>query len=162
MKSSVKIDEKMMKQLNSRMYKIGLFTTIFSASIMFTYIVVGIGFELIKFNTIIMLCLIFPLAIGALLIYAYFKAISIAKNNNREIEVEFFDDYMESRCLNGEEVIATQKIKYNEIVKVKETDEYLFIYPTMHTFVPIDKKIFSNQELVEIKLLIYKNNPKKG
>ena len=157
MKSLVKIDEDMIKQLNSKMFKIALLTTILGSSLILTSILLSVGFELIKFNTLIVAMLTIPTGLGALMLFSYSKAKSIARKNVREIEVEFFKDLFESRVINNGEVIATQKVKYSEIVKVKETKEYLFVYSSAHTFVPVDKKAFTSEQLAEIRLMISKS-----
>ena len=161
MKSSVKVDEKVIKQLNSNILKKGLIWTILSFSIILTYIIVTVFLNK-NTNALILSLLAFVLAIGILLIWCYFKIKRDTLKENRTNEVEFFEEYLESRVIKNEQVVATQKVNYNEIVKIKETEDYIFIYPIINNAFVVDKKQFSSQELVEIKLLIYKNNPRKG
>lgn len=161
MKSSVKVDEKVMKQLNSNILKNGLIWTISIASIILTYIMVAVFLNK-NTNAFILSLMALVLAGGILMIWCYFKIKRDTLKENRTNEVEFFEEYLESRVIKNEQVTATQKVNYNEIVKIKETEDYIFIYPTMNNAFVVEKKQFSNQELVEIKLLIYKNNPKKG
>lgn len=161
MKSSVKVDEKVMKQLNSNILKNGLIWTISIASIILTYIMVAVFLNK-NTNAFILSLMALVLAGGILMIWCYFKIKRDTLKENRTNEVEFFEEYLESRVIKNEQVIATQKVNYNEIVKIKETEDYIFIYPTINNAFVVEKKQFSNQELVEIKLLIYKNDPKKG
>ena len=161
MKSSVKVDEKVMKQLNSNILKNGLIWTISTASIILTYIMVTVFLNK-NTNAFILSLMALVLAFGLLLIWCYFKTKRDTLKENRTNEVEFFEEYLESRVIKNEQVVATQKVNYNEIVKIKETEDYIFIYPAINNAFVVDKKQFSSQELVEIKLLIYKNNPKKG
>lgn len=161
MKSSVKVDEKVMKQLNSNILKNGLIWTISIASIILTYIMVAVFLNK-NTNAFILSLMALVLAGGILMIWCYFKIKRDTLKENRTNEVEFFEEYLESRVIKNEQLIATQKVNYNEIVKIKETEDYIFIYPTINNAFVVEKKQFSNQELVEIKLLIYKNNPKKG
>ena len=113
-------------------------------------------------NAFILSLMALVLAGGILMIWCYFKIKRDTLKENRTNEVEFFEEYLESRVIKNEQVVATQKVNYNEIVKIKETEDYIFIYPTINTAFVVDKKQFTSQELVEIKLLIYKNNPQKG
>ena len=161
MKSSVKIDEKVIKQLNSNILKNGLIWTISTVSIILTYIMVAVFLNKNP-NVLILSLMAFVSAGGILLIWCYFKIKRDTLKENRTNEVEFFEEYLESRVIKNEQVVATQKANYNEIIRVKETEDYIFIYQTINIAFVVDKKQFSNQELVEIKLLIYKNNPKKG
>ena len=161
MKSSVKVDEKVIKQLNSNILKNGLIWTISTVSIILTYIMVAVFLNK-NTNALILSLMALVLAVGILLLWCYFKIKRDTLKENRTNEVEFFEEYLESHIIKNEQVVATQKINYNEIVKIKETEDYIFIYPTINNAFVVEKKQFSNQELVEIKLLIYKNNPKKG
>lgn len=161
MKSSVKVDEKVIKQLNSNILKKGLIWTILSSAIILIYIIVTVFLNK-NINALILSLMAFVSAVGILLIWCYFKIKRDTIKENRTNEVEFFEEYLESSVIKNEQVIATQKVNYNEIIKIKETEDYIFIYQTINTVFVVEKKQFSNQELVEIKLLIYKNNPKKG
>ena len=161
MKSSVKVDEKVMKQLNSNILKNGLIWTISTASIILTYITVAVFLNK-NTNALILSLMALVLAFGLLLIWCYFKIKRDTLKENRTNEVEFFEEYLESRVIKNEQVVATQKVNYNEIIKIKETEDYIFIYPVINNAFVVEKKQFTSQELVEIKLLIYKNNPKKG
>ena len=161
MKSSVKVDEKVMKQLNSNILKNGLIWTISSASITLIYIVVTVFLNK-NTNALILSLMACFLAVGILLLWCYFKIKRDTLKENRTNEVEFFEEYLESRVIKNEQVVATQKVNYNEIIKIKETEDYIFIYPVINNAFVVDKKQFTSQELVEIKLLIYKNNPRKG
>ena len=162
MKSLVKIDEDMIKSINSKMFKVGLLLTIFGSVIILLNIVLSIGFELIKFNIWVVALFVIPTGLGCLMLHTYFKAKTIARKNVREIESEFFDDHFESRVINNGEIIATQKISYNGVVKVKEDAKYLFIYSSPHTFVPVGKNNFTTEQLSQIKLLINQDKAKKG
>ena len=161
MKSSVKVDEKVMKQLNSNILKNGLIWTISTASIILTYITVAVFLNK-NTNAFILSLMALVLAVGILLLWCYFKIKRDTLKENRTNEVEFFEDYLESRVIKNEQVVATQKVNYNEIIKIKETEDYIFIYPVINNAFVVEKKQFTSQELVEIKLLIYKNNPRKG
>ena len=161
MKSSVKVDEKVIKQLNSNILKKGLIWTILSSSIILIYITVTVFLNK-NTNALILSLMAFVSAVGILLLWCYFKTKRDTLKENRTNEVEFFEEYLESRVIKNEQVVATQKVNYNEIVKIKETEDYIFIYPTINNAFVVEKKQFTSQELVEIKLLIYKNNPKKG
>ena len=161
MKSSVKVDEKVIKQLNSNILKKGLIWTILSSSILLIYIIVTVFLNK-NINVLILSLMAFVSAGGILMIWCYFKIKRNTLKENRTNEVEFFEEYLESRVIKNEQVVATQKVNYNEIVKIKETEDYIFIYPTINNAFVVEKKQFTSQELVEIKLLIYKNNPKKG
>ena len=161
MKSSVKVDEKVIKQLNSNILKKGLIWTILSFSIILIYIIVSVFLNK-NTNVLILSLMAFVSAVGILLIWCYFKIKRDTLKENRTNEVEFFEEYLESRVIKNEQVVATQKVNYNEIVKIKETEDYIFIYSTINNAFVVEKKQFTSQELVEIKLLIYKNNQKKG
>lgn len=161
MKSTVKVDEKVMKEFNSSMLKKGLIWTISSASITLIYIIVTVFLNK-NINALILSLMACFLAVGILLLWCYFKIKRDTLKENRTNEVEFFEEYLESHVIKNEQVVATQKVNYNEIIKIKETEDYIFIYPVINNAFVVDKKQFSSQELVEIKLLIYKNNPRKG
>ena len=131
MKSSVKVDEKVIKQLNSNILKKGLIWTILSFSIILIYIIVTVFLNK-NTNVLILSLMAFVSGVGILLIWCYFKIKRDTLKENRTNEVEFFEEYLESRIIKNEQVVATQKVNYNEIVKIKETEDYIFIYPTIN------------------------------
>lgn len=56
-------------------------------------------------------------------------------------EVEFFSDYFIEREYTDGEHTSTNKVYYKWLVKIKETQNYLFLYNTRVTAVAVDKNV---------------------
>ena len=162
MKCLVKIDANVIKHLNGRLLKLGIIFTSLGFALTLIYVLSFSVFNILKYNMWTVTACVLTLAIGILEIYVYYKAKSNSTKGDIANEIEFFDSYLESRSVKNGEVFQSVKIKYNEILKVKETSEYLFMYNSSIAAHVIEKNQFSEQELLGIKALIYKHNPKKG
>lgn len=83
--------------------------------------------------------------------------ISVNKTNKNfrdektENEYEFFENYFTIDSTKNGEKVATVKVYYNEVFRLKQTKNYLFVFQNQYTSYPVDKKAFSQEEL---KMLI--------
>ena len=60
---------------------------------------------------------------------------------------EFEEDYFTVDSVKNGEQIATIKTYYNEVFKVKDTKQYIFIFPTQYTSYPVIKETFTQEEI---------------
>ena len=106
---------------------------------------------------------IFMLIIGAVFVVLgiFFliicnKSAKTALQFKRVQELEFFGDYLLEKGYTDGEHTSTNKIYYKWIVKIKETQNYLFLYNMRVTALAVDKNSLPPEELNTIRSLIGK------
>lgn len=97
-----------------------------------------------------------PFAFGLIFLLTIHSLVKQARKNSGVInEYEFFADCIMAREIRGEEVCATVRMDYAQIVKTKEKGEYLFFYYQVKQFLyPIEKAALTTEELNTIKKLM--------
>ena len=101
----------------------------------------------------------FVLWIGAILFaWGLTMFITVNKVNKKSTsrnlidEIEFNEEYFEEKIMKNNEVIATNKRYYKDLIKIKETENYIFLYSSRASATPVYKKAFSPEELTLIKV----------
>lgn len=69
-----------------------------------------------------------------------------AKPSDRTIQYEFFSDAVLLREARGGMQVGVMRIGYADIVKVKQTESYLFFYPAKTLAYPVEKEALSAEE----------------
>ncbi|MGN0824069.1 MAG: YcxB family protein [Candidatus Coproplasma sp.] len=162
-KGSIKVttehNENMYKELNRTNIILAILYTVFGGIMLIAGLLLYI---LTPENDLLLLWV----ALGTILLILGITIIISAKNinklngvNSKAEENEFFQGYFISReYVNGEH-LATAKIYYNRIVKVRETKNYIFIYNTRVTAVSVDKRNLTEQEINSIRSLLARPIP---
>ena len=154
MKCSVEINEKVQTELNA---------TIKRNSIIF----IVIGAILISINIILSVCVgnnywfDVILWIGALLFafgLIYLLTVNklkkqVAKDNSI-CNYEFEEEYMNIATSKNGEVVSNVKFYYKDIVKIKESENYWFLYPNKTAAYPIEKSKLTPEELSTLKMWV--------
>ena len=70
----------------------------------------------------------------------------------------FNDDNLSITTMKNNENIGTSQISYNNIIKVNENKNYLFLYLNRVSVLPIDKRTLSNDDVNKIKEIINKKS----
>ena len=161
MKTKTVIDSNVMKQLNGKTLKLGIVFVSLGGVLTVLYVILSLIANFFKFNRLYGVCLVMIIVVGVTLLYSYYKAKSQSMKGNVVNEVEFFDTYLESHSIRNGELFQTNKINYVDISKVKETEDFIFVYINSLSAVVINKKVLTEQELLDVKLLVFKNNPQK-
>lgn len=76
----------------------------------------------------VMLIFAVPFGVGLVLYLVLNANIKQLAQKNYVNRFEFNDETLDIATMQHDEVIATYKLHYNEIVKVKETEKYYFVY----------------------------------
>ncbi|MBQ8615034.1 MAG: YcxB family protein [Clostridia bacterium] len=160
MKCSVKIDEKLQKELNEKLWLNSLISLIVGAIGLGAYIVIGIFFESFWLEMLLWVCA-FAFGIGLSMLIAVNKVNKKASQNNHVDEMEFFEDHFIGTTTKNGEVIATNKVYYKDLLKIRETENYIFLYMNTAAAAPVPKKEFSPEELSTIKLWVNSAKIKK-
>ena len=85
--------------------------------------------------------------------------ITVPKDYFKESASSLNEEFMEVSSIKNGEVIGTSKIYYKDLVKVKETENYLFLYPNKTQAFAISKKI-STEELSLLKVWVHSSKVK--
>lgn len=81
---------------------------------------------------------------------------NLDKNDLVENNYEFYDDhiFISSRKINQSEPFGTLKLKYVDILKTTESNNYFFIYNTKTTVFPILKKNLSPDDELSLRNIL--------
>ena len=79
------------------------------------------------------------LFLGIFISYRIRKSYKAYNGDGKVNEYEFTEEHMTVRCTCGEEIIADVKCPYDEIVKLKESENYFFLFVNDITLYPVDK-----------------------
>lgn len=133
------IDSKMQKEFYSNLLWLGVINLVMGAVLFFITVLTSryLGNENNYIYFIVGLCVFF----GAFVIALYFINIKNTRYKNRSVSCKFYLDYVEYSMLYHGEVEASRKLFYQDIYKVRETKNYIFIYIDLANFVPVLKSI---------------------
>ena len=156
-KTSVKIDRNVNQEINRKL-KLGyLIGTIIGAMGLVAYIF--LPFEN-KYMEYLLWISGFVFAFSLIFFISFNKVMNKASLNVLINEVEINQDHCVSTIIKGSEVISTLKLYYKEILKAKETANYLVLYINNVNVVVIAKKDLSLEDLKLIKGCICSFNNK--
>ena len=157
-KTSIVHDENVYKELNKGMRNLGIIYVVCGA-IIFILGCVLFGINAYEGtedadNKLLVIAGLFFLALGIVFLVICRSTAKTALKLNRRQELEFFSDYLLEKGYTEGEHTSTNKIYYKWIVKVKETQNYLFLYNTRMSALAVDKKNLPLQELNTIRALL--------
>lgn len=104
----------------------------------------------------LLLLFAFPFTFGLISIISINKNIKNFKLHNIINNYQFNEDHFIVKSFNGNEQIGMSKINYTNILKLKETETFIFIFANRISAYPIIKQTISASELDTIKSLIAK------
>ena len=92
--------------------------------------------------------------------------IGVTKRNNEKTvnsvnEYEFYDEYFTIKSTQDGEELANVKAYYKAMLKVRESKNYIFIYPNKALAYPVAKTALSDENLTTLRK-IFKLEPPKG
>ena len=163
-KTVASLNEKMQKELMRETYMMSLFCIIVGATVVSIFLALSIlssilEFEGLYFTFLILFAVI--LVYGIVLTVLLNKTVKTAVNANKEYTYEFFKDYFTAtETLNGE-IVTTAKFYNNQVVKFKETKNYLFFYVNTVAACPVAKSELTKPEIETLKCN-FSRNVKRG
>lgn len=151
MKCKVKIDRKVQDELNKNIQIVSIICLIVGVIGLIAYIVLGAIIESEPFWIEFFLAFSAPFAFGLVMLV-------INANNKKKVEkaviedaFDFQEEFMMVESSKNGEVVSNLKFYYKEIIKVKETNNYLFLYPNKASAFAIPKHDLSEDELNTLK-----------
>lgn len=148
-----KINGKMQQELLLGFKVIGLISLILGAIGLTVDIVLEVA-EVHSFALLTTFAFALLLVMGIVMVVYNAKLVKQSERINKENLYIFYDEYFEIKTIYHGEVEDKTKLYYSDILKVKETKNYIFIYPDNTKALGIDKKNVPSLE--ELRKLINK------
>jgi len=141
------VDSNVQKALNKKLWIASLVLLIVGAVGMVSYIIIGVAIKNEpEWLDVLLYVFAFMFAFGLVFLITVNKTNAAALKNDAKLNYMFFEDYVLVTSYKGNENVGTLKIYYKELAKVKETKEYIFLYQTKVTALPLLKSDLSEQE----------------
>lgn len=141
----------MQKQLNNTKQKIATIMTAVGGVGVFVYLITAFVPSITDAMVDWMLAFVVPLTLGIIMLIAIAKTNNALKNVDIANEYEFNEDYMNISTIRANENIGKVKFYYKDLVKVKETKDYIYLYQNKASAFPVDKKQLSETDLIILR-----------
>lgn len=151
----MKIRTKITKQTQNELTKTAQITylimTIIGAIGLFAYIVLG---TITNANVEFMLAFSVPFAFGLVFYITIKKQIKNIPSSINVNVYDIFEDHLTIKSITNGEEVGNNKVYYKDIIKRKETKNYIFLYPNKVNAFPIAKEELSDAELTELRAIL--------
>ncbi len=151
-KTSTQLNERMHSQLNGATRALSITLIVLGGLVLLAGFIILIASDNDALTFLILgsVSLIF----GIVTVVSQASILKQIRQSNRVEEAEFFRDYLILREYADGEHVSTTKIYYKWLVRVKETSNYLFLYNTRVTAVPVEKSTLPINELNAVRKLL--------
>ena len=153
------VNEENQRELTAVRRKTFLLAIIIGAVGMLAYVVLRTFIESPVLD--VMLIFAVPFGVGLVLYLVLDANIKQPAQKNYVNRFEFNDETLDIATMRHDEVIAAYKLHYNEIVKVKETEKYYFVYIAKFSAYIISKENLTEDEKNKINKLLKISNQHK-
>jgi glucose uptake protein GlcU len=116
------------------------------------YIVLSAFFESMLLN--FMLLFAIPFSVGLTCLITINKTIEKFKNVDVLNKYVFESDFVTITSFKNNEQVGMSKVYYSQILKIKQTETFIFIYPNKTSAYPVVKQALSENELATLKNLL--------
>ena len=116
------------------------------------YIVLSAFFESMLLN--FMLLFAIPFSVGLTCLITINKTIEKFKNVDVLNKYVFESDFVTITSFKNNEQVGMSKVYYSQILKIKQTETFIFIYPSKTSAYPVVKQALSETELATLKNLL--------
>ncbi len=158
MQIRTKIDGKMQKEL--LMWQIVCSWILLGIGIagLVVYIAVGVALDLKENYAILVPCSV-VFAVGLVFVVSFNKIVKNAEVINKTNIYTFSQEFMQIETEYHGEIQESSKLYYSDILKIKETKNYIFVYPDSTKAFPIEKKNVS--DIDSLRRLLFSGQKKK-
>lgn len=153
MKSVVKIDAKLIGQLNKKVKRIAILMCVLAGILLVMNIMQFLS-KLDGNKVLFLICWLFFAYLGITFLVVGAKQKKKTMAEQKEQHIEFFEDWCNIQIVKNEEVIETAKLYYKDIIKTNETEDYLFLYVSNIIVHAVNKSCFSTEEYSNLKFKI--------
>ena len=156
-KVETRLDENVQKEFMAKTFIVSLVCLILGSVGIVAYLTWDILSEFIAIKApsfVLLVVFACAFAFGLVFVISRNKVVKKARTENKKEVYEFFNNYVVANdYLNGEQV-ATVKIYYNQIIKRKETKNYIFFFVQATAACPVSKAGLTEGELNAIRALL--------
>ena len=153
------IDENMQKEYSVKAKIIGLVMLIggsVGVGVCFVLFILSEFFTFLDDSVTIPFLIVFSVlfAGGLIITISLVKALQQVRNANKMNEYEFFSDYFTVTQFNNGEAVITAKYYNGQIMKVKESKNYYFIWINAAQVLPVSKAEIGSEEADILKQVL--------
>lgn len=158
MQIRTKIDGKMQKELLMWQIVCSWILLGIGTAGLIVYIGVCVGLDLKENYPLLISCSI-VFAVGLVFVVTYNKIVKNAEVINKTNIYTFSQEFMQIETEYHGEIQESSKLYYSDILKIKETKNYIFVYPDSTKAFPIEKKNVS--DIDSLRRLLFSGQKKK-
>ena len=153
---STNFDQNVQRELNEKLKNVSIICLIFGCFGLTIFVFLCSFFE--KTPTWVYLFLLFalPFVFGLTSIVAISNSVRQAIFDRRVFKYQFENEFFLLTETKFEEKLAEIKIFYSDLVKIKHTKNYIFLYTTPKTALPVKKSNLTESELQTLLSLLKK------
>ena len=154
MKCSIEINEKVQVELNSTIKRNSIISLVIGCIAIALYVILSVFIEDSFWLTYMLWIGAILFAFGLIYLLTVNKLKKQVAKDNSICNYEFEEEYMNVETIKNGEAISNVKFYYKDIVKVKETESYWFLYPNKTAAYPIEKTKLTPEELSTLKMWV--------
>ena len=158
MQIRTKIDGKMQKELLMWQIVCSWILLGIGTAGLIVYIGVCVGLDLKENYPLLISCSI-VFAVGLVFVVTYNKIVKNAEVINKTNIYTFLQEFMQIETEYHGEIQESTKLYYSDIFKIKETKNYIYVYPDTTKAYPIEKKNIS--DIDSLRRLLFSGQKKK-
>ena len=150
MKYKCEINEELQKEANKNSKRNAIIMLIIGAVGLVAYVIVSTFIEHYLLE-------ILSWVSAFLLVFGIFLLVLIKNTNKKMVEkkmvdeYELFEEYLTVDSYQNGEKIVSLKAYYKDLIKIRETENYIFLYPNKQSAYPVPKKQLTDEELVTVR-----------
>ncbi len=160
MKYTCEINEEVQIELTKSAKRNSIIAIVAGIVGLIAYVGLSMWKELFVFEVLLWVSAI-VFALGLVCLLTINKIVKQAGKSNIVGEYELEETSMMITAIKDGEQISTAKVYYKDIVKVRETQNYLFLYTTKQIAYPVPKSKLTPEEFSMIKLWVSAAKAKK-
>ena len=160
MKYTCEINQQLQTELNKNSKRNSIIATIIGIAGLIAYIALSMWKELLVFEIMLWVsaCLF---GCGLVYIATINKANKRASSLKIVGEYQLEETFMFITAFKDGEQIGSSKTYYKDLIKIRETENYLFLYPNRQIAYPVPKNKLTPEELSMVKLWVGSQMAKK-
>lgn len=158
MQIRTKIDGKMQKELLMWQIVCSWILLGIGTAGLIVYIGVCVGLDLKENYPLLISCSI-VFAVGLVFVVTYNKIVKNAEVINKTNIYTFLQEFMQIETEYHGEIQESTKLYYSDIFKIKETKNYIYVYPDTTKAYPIEKK--NILDIDSLRRLLFSGQKKK-
>ncbi len=152
LKVSTVIDAKAQKALSNNTMIASIIALVIGALGIVAYVILSTFINNSYIDILLIFCI--PFTIGLIYVITINKNIKAVAVNQFTSEYDFDTDYFNVTSSRNGDIVGTQKVYYRDIYKIREKDEYIFIYINKFNVFIVKKSNISGEDLIALRSLL--------